>query len=253
MSNKELQKKGSEELVDVSMFEGMASGFEETSSDTYKVPFLKILQKQSDEIDKSEPVYVEGVEAMQYFNTATKQSYDNIKVVILKIVHNLIVWKPDRGGLVGIFDKAQENDIVARREGPFKFDAEANEVDDTISFYMMNADDPTDVFVFPVSKTSFKYGQAFATRLRALKMNGKPIPVTWAGIWNIGVAQDKNDKGSWYTMGNTPEFTEFVSAELVEQFIKPNLEMLQTAETDYSTMKDDASMKSANVEGTEQF
>ena len=249
MSNKEVVKQENS-VLDPSLFEGMPTGFEGTTSDTFKIPFLKILQKQSPEVDKDDPNHVKGAEYGTYLNTATKQTYKSFNAVVLKIEHNLLVWKPDRGGLVGIFDKSMEGQIVAKRDGLFKLDQEGNEIDDTISIYFMNADDPTDIFVLPLSRTGFKYGQAFATRIRALKMNGKAVKVTWAGVWSIGIAQDKNDKGSWYTMGNTPEFQQFVDAEMVNSFIKPSLEILKTAETDYNQMSENSS---TSVEGEESF
>jgi len=230
-------KKGSSE---VGMFDSsMGTGFEGTDAQTFKTPFLKILQALSPELKKSDPKYIAGAEQGVFCNSATQEIYNDIKVVVLKVEHSLIVWKPDRGGFVGRYHKSEENNIVATKEGMKKWDAEGNEVMDTIEFFCMNADDPSDIFILPLSTASIKHGKAFATRLRLLKMDGKPVNVSWAGVWKLGTTEESNDKGSWYTIGATPEMERFITIEERDNFIKPAMELLKTAETDYSVIGDE--------------
>jgi hypothetical protein len=231
---KDLKKKEETELVDFNQFTGLVSGFEGTDNDTFKMPFVKILQKLSPEVDPTDGAYVEGAEIGMFLNDATKELSKELQAIILKIEHNLIVWRPDRGGLVGVYSKSMENQIVAQKEGNYKYDAEGNDIVDTISFYLMNPEDPTDVFILSTSKASFKYGRSLATRVRSLKMNGRPVKKTWAGIWKIGLVLEENEKGKWYSIGNTPEFLQFVTADIINQAIVPALELMETAEIDFS-------------------
>jgi hypothetical protein len=235
MSN-DLEQKNNE-VMDPAIFEGMDSGFEGTDASTFKTPFAKILQALSPEVDEDDPKYIPNSRVGDFCNSASQQLYKSIEVVVLKIEHSLIVWKPSRGGFVGRHPKVKEDEIVSVKEGLKKWDSEGNEVVDTIEFFCLNINDPMDIFIFPVFKASLKHGRNLATRLRVLKMDGNPVNVSWAGVWKISTVKESNDQGSWYTLGSTPEFLRFVTKEEVETMIKPAKEILSTAITDYSVIE----------------
>lgn len=231
---KELEKK---EAFDVTIFEGASdTGFEGTDSSTFKTPFMKVLQAMSPELKKSDPKYIPNAEQGKFCNSATGQIYDFIDVVVLKVEHSLISWRPDRGGFAGRVNKSHELDVVAQKEGLKKWDSDGNSVMDTIEFFCLNIDDPSDIFILPLSGASYKHGRSWATRLRMLKANNKPVNVSWAGVWRIKVVEESNDKGSWYTIGGSPEFVRFITKEEKENFVVPAKDMLSTAETDYSAI-----------------
>ena len=58
MAKNEVAKKSDNELLDLALLEGMDTGFEGTSAQTFKTPFLKILQAMSPELKKSDPKYL---------------------------------------------------------------------------------------------------------------------------------------------------------------------------------------------------
>ena len=218
------------------LFDGeTVTGFEGTTPETFKTPFVRVLQAQSPEIKKTDPKYIPGAEQGMLFNTATSQLYSHIKIHVVKIEHSLILWKPERGGFSGRMHKGEG--VVVRQEGNKKWDASGNEVMDAIEFFCINADDHSDVFILSFSAASYKHGRSFATRLRMLKSNGVSIPFSWAGIWQISTMEEKNDKGSWYTIGTTPSFVRFITIQEKDDTISPVREMLDTAETDYKSIE----------------
>lgn len=223
--------------VDASMFEGMDTGFEGTGSDTFKTPFIKILQAMSPELKRNDPKYIEGAQQGQFCNTATNEVSDTIEIIVLKIEHVLVSWKPNRGGFVGRYPKGDEASIVSKQEGMKKWDSEGNEVIDTIEFYCLDARNPGSVFILPLSTTSLKYAKNLATRMRLLRVNGKPAPVTWAGIWKLGTVEESNDKGSWFTIGNTPEFVRVITMGEKNEQISPAKAMLSHSEVDYKAIE----------------
>jgi hypothetical protein len=241
---KDLQKTGSKEVaehVDVSMFSGESTGFEGVTSATYKTPFLKILQGLSPELKASNPKYIPEAKQGLFCNSASQQLYSSVQVVVLKIEHSLITWKPDRGGFVGRVNKSEEESVVSTKEGLQKWDSMGNTIMDTIEFFCMNIEDPSDMFILSLSAASFKHARSFATRLRMLKTpDGKSVQVTWAGVWKISVVEESNDKGSWYTIGGTPELLRFITKEEKENLVSPARKMLETAETDYSVIAEEA-------------
>lgn len=228
------------------LFEGIPTGFEETNNETYKMPFVKILQDLSPECKKE--TKVEGAEPGLFFNTVTKVMKDEMNVIVLKIVHNLVVWKPNRGGFVGVFDKSLEDNITARKEGLKKIDKDGNDIIDTVSFFCLDTANPIEIFVMSLSKTGLKHAQSWASQIRMLTYNGKPVGRAFAGIWNIKTVPQKNDKGSWYDIGKTPTFKGFINKEILEKFVKPALEVINKAEVDYSQTKGDDAASSEEVE-----
>lgn len=235
MAKKELTTQGQ---TDLSLFEGQDTGFEGTDAQTFKTPFLKILQALSPELKQNDPKYNSNGKMGNFCNSATQEIYEELNVVVLKVEHSLVVWRPNRGGFVGRYPKSREKEIVASQEGVQKWDVDGNNVVDTIEFYCINIDNPTEIFVFPLSTASFKHGKTFATRLRLLTLDGKPVGVSWAGVWNISTVEESNEKGSWYTLGETPKFVRFITEEEKENFIVPAKEMVKVSETDYSILND---------------
>lgn len=228
-----------EQTMDISMFSDIKStGFEETSKETFKTPFVKILQMLSPELNPKKPEYLPEAKSGQFCNTATKQVYNELDVVVLKIEHSLLVWKPERGGFVGAYSKYKEGSIVHSIEGLKKFDKDGNDINDTISMFCMNANDPTDLFILSLSTTSLKYAKGWSTKMRMLKSNGQPLGVSYAGVWNIKTMEESNDKGSWNSIGDSAKFLRFITLLEYRESIKLALELLTKAETDYTQMNE---------------
>lgn len=249
MSNmiKKTTKPENKELLNVNMFDGQTTGFEGTNAETFKTPFIKILQLLSPELNKNKSDYIPNAKSGLFCNTASKQLYEDINVIVLKIEHNLLVWKPNRRGFVGVYPKSKEGEIVYKVDGVKKYDKDMNEINDTISFFCVNADDPSDIFILSLAAASFKHGRSWSTRMRMLKVNEKPVRVSYASVWNISTTEESNDKGSWHSLGNTPNFKRFITEKEYENIIKPALEMLTNSEVDYSNIEEKSSIDE-NVE-----
>jgi hypothetical protein len=233
------EKEISKGELDVSIFEGQVTGFEQTNSETFKTPFLKVLQLLSPELNpKKESDYVETAKPGMFCNTATKEVFNKLDVIVLNIEHNLVVWKPNRGGFVGVYPKAKENEIVHSVDGIKKYDEEMNEIYDTINFFCMNANNYSDLFVISLSNTSFKHGRNWSTKIRMLKSNEKPIGFSYAGVWTIQTVEESNDLGSWYTIGNTPTFKRFITSNEFYNCIEPALKILENNVVDYEVLNE---------------
>jgi len=77
-------------------------GFEQINSNTMSVPFIRIIQKGSPQINREKPEFIQGAQAGEWFNTVTKDVYgDAIRLIVLNYDHIYIEWRPDREGFVG--------------------------------------------------------------------------------------------------------------------------------------------------------
>lgn len=232
----EVTKKEQNEVMDNRMFEGHSTGFEGTTNETFKTPFLKMLQALSPELDEADAKHIQGAKQGLFCNSATQELFSEIDVVVLKVEHSLITWKPNRGGFVGRVNKSKEDTVVHTSEGVKKWDVEGNDVMDTVEFFCMNIKDPSDIFVLSLSGASFKHAKSFATRLRMLKVDGKPVNVSWAGIWKLTTIKESNEQGSWYTI-SAPLFIRTITKSEMENFVLPAKEMIESAVTDYSVIE----------------
>jgi hypothetical protein len=234
----ELEVREENALTEFASFEG-DSGFEEVSASTFKTPFVKILQALSPEVNTRNQAHVEGAEIGKFFNTATYECYDDLNVVVLKVVHSLVVWRPSRGGFVGRYAKHEEDKIVARQDGLKKWDKDGNDIVDSIEFFCMRIEDPSDIFIFTCSTAAFKHARSWATRLRMLKVNGKNVGVTWAGVWNVKTVEESNDKGDWFTIGGTPTFVRTITMSEKTDCVDPARELLKNARVEYKEAPED--------------
>ena len=228
------------------------TGFEDTDARSFKTPFVKILQALSPELKQQSPEYIPNAQQGLFCNTATKELYYDISVIIVKMEHALVTWKPDRGGFVARHTLQDEHKIVAKTDGLKKYDADGNDIVDTLEFFCINADNPEDMFILSLSKTGFKHGRTLATRLRNLTSNGKKVNRTFAGVWNLQVGEEHKDAHSWYTLSsNKTEFVRFITEKEYNLLVKVAQEMLKTAETDYSQIDDTKvdNVKDVEVDG----
>lgn len=215
----------------MSLFTGVegATGFEDTTAESFKLPILKCLSKGSPQVDKEDPRFVPGAEVGKFLNVSTNELYEELNVIVLAAKHEIFVWsKEDK--LVGVYPLYEGRKLIVSDDGKGgSFDIAGNKVTETISFYLMFADDTTTIVVHSMNKTALKYAKSWTTRLKALKRNGKPVGVTWGGVWNIKPSKNTGGNYIWYNIGGSPEFQRFITAEERDTFILPATEMLKEA------------------------
>ena len=67
-------------LFDDDLLSG-GTGLEEMTSDDLAIPFIRVLQAMSPQVNKRAPEYVDGAEVGMLFNTVTNSVYDGEKGV----------------------------------------------------------------------------------------------------------------------------------------------------------------------------
>jgi len=233
------------------------SGFEGTTSESFMIPMMKVVQALSPVKKKSDANYNPEAEDGNFYNSALNELYDTLRVRVLAIDHQLVVWRPREmgGGFVGSFHKTEEPRIVTKRDGVKKWDKDGNEVMDTIMLTCMDADNPTNLFFFPLSSASLKSGKSWVSKMKAVKVDpktmtlstkGKAGVASWAVVWEVSTVLDSNDKGEWYTIGNTPKAIEVFTPDEVP-LIQSALDMVTKAKLDYESM-DDGTPSADNTE-----
>ena len=203
-------KKKTAEVVVMSedMFAADAGvGVNDLSSEDLAIPFLKVLQKMSDELDD-----LEGAKAGDIYNTVTK---DVVKgkdgVTVINCAYNLqyIEWEPrgtgsgaphqiyGAGDTIPQTERGEDNkDYVVGGNGRY--------LERTAQHYVLIVDEDgiTQQALLPMKSTQFKKSKQWNSAMRSLKMKDQKgnlfTPPRFAHTWLLETVSEENKNGSWH-------------------------------------------------------
>lgn len=203
-------------------------GLEGADKDSYAIPFLRILQKSSPQVDEAAGEYVEGAKPGMLYNTVTGEVIDGKKGCIVlpcAFQRRFIKWGPRgtsdagyKGDLlpeqVGEMESAGQ---VVRVDGRLYFPLQDGSIDDkrcdslvdTRSHFVliMNEDGSLQQAMIALSSTGVKRSKALMSILDGVRVRnaaGKLVrPPSWAIKVRLTTVAESNDKGTWHS----PKFT----------------------------------------------
>lgn len=181
---------------------------EHLSQEELEIPFLKLAQKGSPQVDKDDPKYIEGLEPGMYFNTASEQMYgDTLKVQVHGYYRNFTIWKGPKGAgefngsmTPEEFKEFEKKEGLTRDGGDFvqTVDGEDLRYRDTRNF-IISLPEHTDegIMVYPMSSTGIKAANKWNTLQNGRRVNGRPT-ARYATLWEISSDSFRKDKWSWH-------------------------------------------------------
>ena len=110
--NKQVAKKASTEMslgVD-DMLKDANSGLENVTSEDLAIPFLRIIQAMSPQVNARDGKHIKGCEQGDIFNTVDNTLYkgaDGVVVVPVAYKRTYLEWMPERKGLAGVHDSSE--------------------------------------------------------------------------------------------------------------------------------------------------
>ena len=175
-------------------------GFEDINSQTMAVPFIRILQTLSPQLDEESPAYIEDAKKGYWFNTVTKEVYgDSLSVIVLKFERVFIEWLPNRGGLVGYHTPEHAESIATDKTFGKWLSPEGNSLQDTYVYLALVAGHEREgVAVFSLASSAIKVAREWNRLMTTHVMpNGEDAMPYWL-VWNLETQLKKNDQGSWF-------------------------------------------------------
>jgi hypothetical protein len=207
-----IAKKGKDKnevaIMDENMFAADAGvGVSDLSSEDLAIPFLKVLQKMSDELDD-----LDDAKAGDIYNTVTKdvvKGKDGVTVINCAYSLQYIEWEP-RGTGTGaphhIYNSA--DDIPQTERGDDNKDyvvgGNGRYLERTAQHYVLIIDEDgmTQQALLPMKSTEFKKSKQWNSAMRSLKMKdskgGLFTPPRFSHIWKLETVAEENTKGSWH-------------------------------------------------------
>lgn len=204
-------------IPEVDFTQDAGSGMEHTDRDAFAIPFLRVLQKGSSQVDDTNPARIKTAKAGMLINTVTNALYSGeTGVIFLPCAYQrrFIQWGP-RAGDGGYRGEWLPEDVARMRasgevveEDGRLFMGEANEkksdrLTDTRSHYGLVVDDDGSVaqVILALASTQIKKSKQLMSMLssvRAKTSAGLVTPPTWMNRVRITTVAESNEQGSWY-------------------------------------------------------
>ena len=182
-------------------------GVDDLGPDDLAIPFLKLFQKMSPELDD-----IENARAGDLFNTVTKEVVkggDGVRVVNCAYTLQRIEWEPRGVGTGAPYAIYSAGDALPKTERgddnkDYVVDGSGRYLERTAQHYVLivDADGMTQQALLPMKATQLKKSKQWNSAIKTLKMkdaNGDLFtPARWSHIWHLESVGEENKNGSWH-------------------------------------------------------
>lgn len=225
--SKDLVVQTEEELA--LLVQGIEVEEEHFSRDEIEVPFLKIAQKTSPQIDaEDEANFIEGLSVGDFFSAQTGKGYgDKIQVIVEGYYRCYTIWtgtKESRkySGVMSVEDfedfSTKPNVELIKNGGDMQ-EIGAGDPDKWYTYTMyflvtIVGHEDDGILVFPLKSTNLKGGRQWNTTNKMRKLLGKKPP-RFMTVWEIMSVTDENKAGQKFKKLGRPNPLGWASAESI--------------------------------------
>ena len=206
------------------------TGLEETTTEDFAIPFIRVLQPMSPQLQKQDGSFVPGAGAGDLYNTVTGETYDGEKgISIVPCAYNkkYLEWIPrNKGG--GLVNPNHDISILSkctRDEETRKFiTPDGNEIVETAQFFILTLTPEPQQAVLAFTSTGLGVARKWLTMLRMARVqNNKGESVEapmFAYTYKLTTTTQSNDKGTWNNYSVNQEGpTEIATAMMAKDFM----------------------------------
>lgn len=179
-------------------------GVDDLDASDKSIPFLKVLEKQSPEIET-----VEGAKPGMFINTATQQLYPSVRFVPATRDHMFVEWVPieNGGGLAASYSMQEKiSQWAATQRGKISL-KNGNDLVETFYLYGIvlpeeGSDDEPYPAVISFTSTRIKAYKTIANRSDSIMLrgsNGRKFKAPWfCHVWRISSEKKVDGNQSWF-------------------------------------------------------
>lgn len=179
-----------------------------TRADDNTVPYIKLLQKGSPEVNKNESAYIEGAEAGAILLRGSPDPLiDGEEGIIFQPCYHHVAWVewlPDRGGYVNSYDRESPPEDMVEEDDDGKrifLRKNGHEMVETGYYagYVYREGHPAEQFVISLSSTGHKFRKQFMSMMnRKVNSNGEPASV-YTSLYRLTTQYNSKGDWNWYT------------------------------------------------------
>ena len=244
-TGKDLVSKEAQDLVN--QMDGYGQdGYEDSDSDSFAVPFVRILQQNSPQLLEEGEAYIKGAKAGHFFNNLTEDLYGKkLDVITVHFNRDFIEWQPNRGGFVmshGADDSIRRRVVEVSDKNEQIMD-NGNVLQEARNHFILLPDHLNDgPMIFSLVSTGIRHSKRWMSIMRRMKnpVTGKVNNPTFMGIWQLSTALNESEDGNWYQIGTKSsgkyEFSRLITADEFEA-VKAARDMILSgrAKVDYES------------------
>lgn len=183
-------------------------GMETMKQEDLALPFIKVLQSLSPEVQKGNEKFIKGAEAGDLYNTVTKDLWggeDGIRIIpcYFEKVYNVWTNRDDGGGFGGSYKTRDEADEHC--------DPETQQVTDTANHYILIEGDDNEWTEAVLSMTSSKLGESrrWNSMMKQQKIDdgqgNKFTPPSFSRVYSLTTVGTQNEKGFYHVPKIEPD------------------------------------------------
>lgn len=219
--------------------EDSGSGFEETSAESFAIPFLSILQSGSPQCKKSDGAYIKGAEEGMLFNSVTGDMYgeEGVEVIPCHYSHRYIEWKLREagGGFVGEYlpNDPIVGTTVRDDKGRNLLD-NGNQLSDTRNHYVLvRTSNGLTPAIMSLSSSQLKVSKKWMSMMQGQKVKDPAtgmfnIAPMFSNVYKVTTVPLSNDKGSWFgydfaLVGKVTDAGEYAEAKAFNHAVKSGM------------------------------
>jgi hypothetical protein len=248
-------KKSNAQLAEVHdlFLEDAGSGVDDLGSEDLAIPFVKILQKMSDELDD-----LDNAKAGDIINSVTKEvtkGKNGIRVIPCAYRLEWIEWEPRGTGTGAPFAIYHTGDQIPATERSddnkdMVVDGGGRYLERTAQHYVLVVDEDgmTQQALLPMKATQFKKSKQWNSAIKSIKMkdgNGNLFtPPRFSHIWKMTTVSEENKNGSWH--GWQIEKDEVISDPDVYAEAKHLAQSIQAGEVKVQHVREDEGSTSSD-------
>lgn len=191
------------------LYASAGEGLENVGAEDMQIPFLRILQPLSPQLNKQDSKYIKGASGGDLFNTVTGQFWDseegvNVIPCAYQMKYLEFQLRENGGGFMGELDPNSPDIRSTERNGANEMLPSGNELVRSAQFLVLAFGDDgiPQQMICDMKKTQMKIAKQWNTRRAGMKLvhpeKGLFTPPMWATVWKLTSVQESNDKGSWF-------------------------------------------------------
>lgn len=210
MSNAVATKKNAELSTDLmdDIFETAGDGAA-FSADEMQIPFVRILQALSPQLNKNKPEFIKGASSGDLFNTVTGEVWEGDEGMVVIPCYQVTKYleftpREEGGGFRG--EIASDDPILQRttRAGAKEVLPTGNELVKSDQHYclIVGADGVAQPAVIDMKSSQLKVSRRWKTKIAMQKVKNpktgqQATPALYATMWRLRTVEESNDQGSW--------------------------------------------------------